>query len=183
MAGEFQDINKVSYEELTPELKKIIDDKAEQLTLTYHTTDSVVHITDVERANWNAIRDDIKRHIDDVFATIIGDTSSVGTDLVQLINKKLDSSIFSSFVDKLPMVAKTGSYNDLDDKPSNVSYSDTANLAYDAKKINGVRITLGDTAPSEPIEGKEIWLDPSGGKLIIKVFVNNKWVANSSVIL
>lgn len=183
MSTVFNDGNRVTMGELSDDLQKIINDKAEKVELEFHASDTDIHITPIERSDWNAIRDDLKKHIDDVFSIIVGDNSTLGMDIVAALKDKLSVSKFDQFLYLLPKVAKTGNYDDLINKPSSVSFSDSSNYSYNTGRIDGVRFTIGAIPPGEPAEGQDIWFDVSGDKFIIKAFVNNKWVANSSVIL
>lgn len=146
----FNNIDKVSMKELTDELQELINSKAAQVDLDRHTSNNTIHITSAERDKWNAILNQSKDYTDNKIDTIIGSTgggdigSTGSTTIIEYINTKLDNTEFESWKKTLHQIAYTGSYNDLKDKPSNISFSDTANNAYHAD--NADHATKADTA-------------------------------------
>lgn len=137
----FNNIDKVSMKELTDELQELINSKAAQVDLDRHTSNNTIHITGAERDKWNAILQQSKDYtdskIDKILGTEGGDIGSTGSStVIEYINTKLDTSVFEEWKKKLHQIAYTGSYNDLKDKPSNISFSDTANKAYHADEAD-----------------------------------------------
>lgn len=126
--------------------------------------------------------------------------NQVGGNLTAVINSKVDKSIFDAFKSTLNRVAFTGSYNDLKDLPSGIASSDMANralradtatnainaehakeadhtpradLADNATRVGGIRITVGSAYPDRPENDKDIFYHT--GDLMLYVYTNNKW--------
>ena len=127
----------------------------------------------------------------------IGTRPSDTITVIELINRKLDNTTFESFRSTLSQVAFSGSYNDLKDKPSSLSFSDqanyaleaghateadhakTADLATNANTVNNIRVEVGAEAPSTSTYKTVLWFDTT--EQILKCFFNGSWNATKSV--
>lgn len=70
----------------------------------------------------------------------------------------------------LSTVAHTGVYNDLTGKPVFPSAADGCNAA----TVNGIRITIGISGPSSPINNKEVWFNTSNR--LTYIYTNSTWI-------
>lgn len=198
----FDPINKVSYSELTPELQELIDSKVSQVDFDNHVENETIHITAQERDYWNSIENIANSYTDNKFQTIVGQLPSDTQSIIELLNSKLDSSIFTEFQGTLATIAFTGSYNDLKDLPSNIAYSDEANHAYeadhakeadhatnadhantadsatDAESVNNIGVYVGATQPS-PNRPNALWFDTQNR--IMKCYSGGSWISTRSV--
>ena len=136
--GTFNEENKITIAELAPSLVDLLNAKALAVDLTSHVNDGDRHISAAERTKWNKALDDAKSYTDSELAKALGPIKNMisGTDtsLSTLLNSKLDKSTFENFRTGLAAVATSGSYNDLRDQPSALSYSDTSNKALRAER-------------------------------------------------
>ena len=134
---------------------------------------------------------------------IIGSRPSDTITVIELINRKLDNTTFESFRSTLSQVAFSGSYNDLKDKPSSLSFSDQANysleaghateadhantadnarvadLATNANTVNNVRVEVGEATPNTSTYRTVLWFDTRDQ--ILKCYFNGSWKATKSV--
>lgn len=203
----FNKENKVTYAELAPSLQEMINKKLNDYDFSRHINDKIVHITEAEREYWNSLEKKAREYTDSVISNIVGSTaeqieklkkgqSGFGS-LLDNIAKCLLESDFEEWKKSLNRVAFSGSYNDLKDLPSAMSYSDSANNANHAKEadhaltadhaksvesaefaknsalVNNIRVTVGPTAPTNPINDREIWYDTT--ELFIKFWHNGEW--------
>ena len=199
----FDKINKVSMAELTPELQELINSKASQEDLNTHRNNTIIHITAQERDTWNSSLNEAKRYADTLLGNIIGSRPSDTITVIELINRKLDNTTFESFRSTLSQVAFSGSYNDLKDKPSSLSFSDQANysleaghateadhanaadnakvadLATNANTVNNVRVEVGEATPNTSTYRTVLWFDTRDQ--ILKCYFNGSWKATKSV--
>lgn len=199
----FDKINKVSMAELTPELQELINSKASQEDLNTHRNNTIIHITAQERDTWNSSLNEAKKYADALLGNTIGTRPSDTITVIELINRKLDNTTFESFRSTLSQVAFSGSYNDLKDKPSSLSFSDqanyaleaghateadhaketdhakTADLATNANMVNNIRVEVGAEAPSTSTYKTVLWFDTT--EQILKCFFNGSWNATKSV--
>ena len=199
----FDKINKVSMAELTPELQELINSKASQEDLNTHRNNTIIHITAQERDTWNSSLNEAKRYADTLLGNIIGARPSDTITVIELINRKLDNTTFESFRSTLSQVAFSGSYNDLKDKPSSLSFSDQANysleaghateadhakaadnakvadLATNANTVNNVRVEVGEATPNTSTYKTVLWFDTRDQ--ILKCYFNGSWKATKSV--
>ena len=199
----FDKINKVSMAELTPELQELINSKASQEDLNTHRNNTIIHITAQERDTWNSSLNEAKRYADTLLGNIIGSRPSDTITVIELINRKLDNTTFESFRSTLSQVAFSGSYNDLKDKPSSLSFSDqanysleaghateadhakaadnakTADLATNANTVNNVRVEVGEATPNTSTYRTVLWFDTRDQ--ILKCYFNGSWKATKSV--
>lgn len=197
MDSNFNKENKVSYQELAPSLQAMLDGKASITVLNNHINDNARHITNDERAKWNATLQDANTWAKNYVNGLLGDFGGQGVTLMDVVKSKLDKTEFENFKKTLARIAFTGSYNDLTDKPSGMSYSDTANkaltadkakladrattadrtaiadMAEDSKRVGGIRVTISGTAPTSPENNKEIWFNTTN--LTVYFYVNNQW--------
>lgn len=197
MDSNFNKENKVSYQELSPSLQAMLDGKANITILNNHINDNTRHITNDERAKWNATLQDANTWAKNYVNGLLGDFGGQGVTLMDVVKSKLDKTEFENFKRTLARIAFTGSYNDLIDKPSGISFSDTANkalnadratladratvadratnadLAENAKRVGGIRVTIDGTAPVNPENNKEIWFNTTN--LTVYFYVNNQW--------
>ena len=199
----FDKINKVSMAELTPELQELINSKASQEDLNTHRNNTTIHITAQERDTWNSSLNEAKRYADTLLGNTIGTRPSDTITVIELINRKLDNTTFESFRSTLSQVAFSGSYNDLKDKPSSLSFSDQANysleaghateadhanvadnarvadLATNANTVNNVRVEVGEATPNTSTYRTVLWFDTRDQ--ILKCYFNGSWKATKSV--
>jgi len=54
-------------------------------------------------------------------------------------------------------------------------------LSNDYAYIGGVRVTVGTTAPSSPVNNKELWFDTTNG--LVKFYISSAWVSAGAVAL
>ena len=199
----FDKINKVSMAELTPELQELINSKASQEDLNTHRNNTIIHITAQERDTWNSSLNEAKRYADTLLGNTIGSRPSDTITVIELINRKLDNTTFESFRSTLSQVAFSGSYNDLKDKTSSLSFSDQANysleaghaaeadhanaadnakvadLATNANTVNNVRVEVGEATPNTSTYRTVLWFDTRDQ--ILKCYFNGSWKATKSV--
>ena len=199
----FDKVNKVSMAELTPELQELINSKASQEDFNTHRNNTIIHITAQERDTWNSSLNEAKRYADTLLGNIIGSRPSDTITVIELINRKLDNTTFESFRSTLSQVAFSGSYNDLKDKPSSLSFSDQANysleaghateadhakaadnakvadLATNANTVNNVRVEVGEATPNTSTYRTVLWFDTRDQ--ILKCYFNGSWKATKSV--
>lgn len=201
----FDKINKVSEQELTPDLQELINSKCATEYFEQHKTNNTIHITAQERDTWNSSLNNAKEYTDSTLAKIVGTGVSGDTDITKLLSTKVNNNDFNIFKGTLSSIAFSGSYNDLLDKPSSVAYSQDANHAFAADKatnadhadsastadyatsagnsatVGGIRITIGTTAPSSPVNNKELWFDTNSGVLDLKAYTGGAWVRTHGV--
>lgn len=211
MGTTFNEENKITIAELAPSLVDLINSKAAAVDLTTHVNDGDRHISPAERTKWNKALDDAKSYTDSELAKALGPIkdmiSGTDTSLSTLLNAKLDKSTFDTFRTGLAAVATSGSYNDLKDQPSALSYSDTANKALKAERagyadeaghaktadeathavsadsairINGIRITISNEYPTNPQNNKEFFYHT--GLRMLYVYTNNGWQMTGSAL-
>lgn len=202
--GTFNEENKITIAELAPSLVDLLNAKALKVDLTAHVNDADRHITPAERTKWNKALDDAKSYTDSELSKALGPIrdmiSGTDTSLSTLLNAKLDKSVFDNFRTGLAAVATSGSYNDLRDQPSALSYSDTANKALRAERagysdeaghsktadeathaatadsairINGIRITIGGEYPMSPQNNKELFYHTA--QRMLYIYTDNGW--------
>lgn len=202
--GTFNEENKITIAELAPSLVDLLNAKALKVDLTAHVNDADRHITPAERTKWNKALDDAKSYTDSELSKALGPIrdmiSGTDTSLSTLLNAKLDKSVFDNFRTGLAAVATSGSYNDLRDQPSALSYSDTANKALRAERagysdeaghsktadeathaasadsairINGIRITIGAEYPMSPQNNKELFYHTA--QRMLYIYTDNGW--------
>lgn len=202
--GTFNEENKITIAELAPSLVDLLNAKALNVDLTAHVNDADRHITPAERTKWNKALDDAKSYTDSELSKALGPIrdmiSGTDTSLTTLLNSKLDKSVFDNFRTGLAAVATSGSYNDLRDQPSALSYSDTANKALRAERagysdeaghsktadeathaasadsairINGIRITIGGEYPMSPQNNKELFYHTA--QRMLYIYTDNGW--------
>lgn len=201
----FNKINKVSEQELTPELQELIRSKESISNVTLHRENTTVHITANERETWNSALNNANAYTDQLIAAVMGNGISSDSNVTKLLNSKVNNTDFEQFKSTLHAVSFSGSYNDLLDKPSQVSYSQNANHAYSADQatnattsdsaknadyatnagnagtVGGVRITIGTTAPTDPVNNKELWFDTNSSVRDLKAYVGGTWVRTHGV--
>ena len=202
--GTFNEENKITIAELAPSLVDLLNAKALAVDLTSHVNDADRHITPTERVKWNKTLDDAKSYTDSELSKALGPIrdmiSGTDTSLTTLLNSKLDKAVFDNFRTGLAAVATSGSYNDLKDQPSALSYSDTANKALRAHRagysdeaghaktadeathaatadsairINGIRITIGTEYPTSPQNNKEFFYHTA--QRMLYIYTDNGW--------
>ena len=200
----FNKENKVTTKELAPSLIELLNRKANADELNNHINDATRHITADERKKWNESQDNAKAYTDTKLREALGPITDIignteGKNLATLLDGKLDNVVFDAFKSTLHRVATSGSYNDLNDKPSGVSYSDTSNYALKAdtatradtatKAINADRATRADSAgTADNVKGITFYIQksyPTGasegtfffhtGELMFYVWANGKW--------
>lgn len=202
--GTFNEENKITIAELAPSLVDLLNAKALKVDLTAHVNDADRHITPAERTKWNSALDNAKSYTDSELSKALGPIrdmiSGTDTSLSTLLNAKLDKAVFDNFRTGLAAVATSGSYNDLRDQPSALSYSDTANKALRADRagysdeaghsktsdeathaatadsairINGIRITIGGEYPISPQNNKELFYHTA--QRMLYIYTDNGW--------
>lgn len=194
----FDKINKVSEQELTPALQDKINAKAEQAAFLAHTGNTVIHTSQEEKDSWNAMLGTSKSYTDSKLAQLLGSIDATNN-VKALLDTKLNTADFNTFKSTIKQIAYTASYNDLDPTtlPKEVSYSDKANSAIhadsatnatnanyatnagnattadNALKVGGIRITIGGSAPVNPVNNAELWWDTSNSRIM--TYVGNGW--------
>lgn len=146
------------------------------------------HISSIERDSWNKVIADFAKHL-----------GSGGTDNHRLGNgaipgfstndytndekRKLASCEWGALnnphpathpytmITGLGTVAHTNNYNDLDNLPI---FPQAAN-GCDAATVTGIRITIGNAAPGNPINYKELWVNTNYQTPVAYVYVANEW--------
>lgn len=194
--------NKVSYVELTPELQALIDSKAAQADFLAHKNDNDIHITAQERQTWNAMLDEAKEYTDSMMDTIVGLIPDEGQTIIEIINTKVDNSVFEEWKATIHQIAYTGSYNDLVDKPASISFSDQANKALEADHakeadhateadhaaeadhaknadtVNNIGVFMQPTQPT-PTTDFALWFDTNNQ--ILKAYYSGSWKSTRAV--
>lgn len=207
----FNKENKITLKELAPSLAELINSKASQRDLSAHINNADMHVTPAERTKWNSALNDAKAYTNAELEKALGpikqSIGDSGTSLTTLLNSKLDKSTFDSFRGTLARVATSGSYNDLVDQPSGLSYSDTANKALkaeratladdalhakladeathalnadDAKRVNGIRVLVAADFPTNPQNNKELFFHT--GQRMWYCYCNNGWQMTGSAL-
>ena len=200
----FNKENKVTTKELAPSLIELLNRKANADELNTHINDATRHITADERKKWNESQDNAKAYTDTKLREALGPITDIignteGKNLATLLDGKLDKVVFDAFKSTLHRVATSGSYIDLIDKPSAISYSDTSNHALKAdsatradtatKAINADHATRADSAgTADNVKGITFYIQgsyPTGaaegtfffhtGELMLYVWANGKW--------
>lgn len=193
----FNKENKVTYAELAPSLQDMLNRKLNTADFNKHISNNDIHITAQERNYWNSIEQAAQNYTNQQFKRIVGPIEDSTKTILELINQRLLTSDFDNWKATLSNVAFSGSYNDLRDLPSNIAYSDTANNANhatkadtatnathatnadyatnagDAATVGGIRVTIGASAPSNPVNDKEIWYNTTS--LYVFFYHNNTW--------
>lgn len=71
----------------------------------------------------------------------------------------------------LTTLANTASWTDLVNIPKRIT--DVENGVADSATVGGIRVIINGTAPANPQNNKEFWIDTT--QLVMKVFLNGKW--------
>lgn len=80
----------------------------------------------------------------------------------------------ASMITGLAQVAYSGDYNHLLNKPSSIPAN-----GGNSDTVNGVRVTISDTAPDNPKINKELWIEPA--TTLHYIYTDKGWVACSAV--
>lgn len=146
------------------------------------------HISTRERAKWNKIITDYAAHLGaggtENHRLADGTTPGFSTfDFTKEMHDKLvaiESGALNNphpathpwtMIDGLKKLANTASWVDLENIPQYVK--DVENGTADAATVGGIRITISATAPANPKNNKEIWIDTDA--LVLKIYLNNSW--------
>ena len=152
------------------------------------------HISNEERNKWNKVINDFENHLGsngvDNHALATGASGAAGfsednfttAEKVKLagiqegaLNNPHPATHPASMITGLHSVATSGQYSELEGIPSEF-HAGSGNC----ETINGIRITLGETAPENPQDNKDIWFDTSN-KLI--KYYNSGWDSFGGVYL
>jgi len=131
----FDNKNKVSKRELTPELVAEIEGKVNQIDFSIHVANTEMHTSKEEKDIWNAA------------VEIVNQLINPDTGIEQMLEDLKNS---------LADIAITGSWNDLKNIPSTVT---------NPTRVNGVRLSIGTGTPSSPVNDTEVWLNKNRNKL------------------
>lgn len=144
------------------------------------------HISPEEREKWNKNIDDFNNHLGAGGANNhqLGDGSVAGFSTNDYTNEEKsklagieDGALNNphpathpyTMITGLGVTAHTNNYNDLDNKPTSLP----ANGGNSAT-VGGIRITINANAPSNPQNGKEIWINTNN--FSINTYANGAWV-------
>lgn len=150
------------------------------------------HISIAERQKWNKCCTDLASHIGSSGlanhamgnGTVPGFSTNDYTNAEKQKLAAIDPGALNNphpathpytMITGLSTVAHTGNYNDL----TNIPTTFIAKGGDSATVSGGIRITIGNTAPLNPNNDKELWVDTN--IYIIKVFHGNAWVPCGAV--
>jgi len=176
MDSNFNKENKVSYQELAPSLQAMLDGKASVTVLNNHINDNARHITNDERAKWNATLQDANTWAKNYVNGLLGDFGGQGVTLMDVVKSKLDKTEFENFKISFSDTANKALNADratLADRATVADRATNADLAENAKRVGGIRVTIDGTAPANPENNKEIWFNTTN--LTVYFYVNNQW--------
>lgn len=145
------------------------------------------HVSIEERNKWNKVVEDFNVHLgnygDEQHKRADGtnpgfsmnDYTSTEKEKLSTIENGANNYVHpnthpASMIEGLSKVAVSNSYNDLDNKPE---------ISTDAKTVTGIRFTVDATAPSDPINNKDVWFDTDNR--LLKLYINNAWVSFRAV--
>lgn len=145
------------------------------------------HISNIERSTWNKVVSDFAAHLgaggDTHHRRADGSVPGFSlNDYTTPEKQKLESCQWGALnnphpathpytmITGLGVVAHTNDYNDLSNKPV---FPSAAN-GCDAATVTGIRITIGSSTPINPINNKEIYINPS--TRVAYVYSNNSWI-------
>ena len=184
----WSDKDLVSFVELNPELRQLLDQKVEISTyndtvkeLDNHIADKVVHITEDERNTWNNSLSEANAHLDsidrDINTKITNSVTEISTNMSNHINDRKihispeDRSYWNSIAESanrytdseiMKLSSELRSY--MDESIRNLT---TKLLSGQLSPItaNGCRITISNSYPSNPVKDHEILLMPAKSKI------------------
>jgi hypothetical protein len=132
------------------------------------------HISITERAKWNKVVADFAAHLGagGIQNHRLGNGTVPGfsmNDFTNTLKTKLDGIEDGALnnphpathpwtmITGLATLANTAHWNDIVGKPQEII--DVVNNVYNAFTVGGIRITINSTAPANPKDNKEIWID------------------------
>lgn len=148
----------------------------------------VLHISTNERAKWNNTLDMLDAHLGssgtDNHALANGVVPGFSTcDFTPVYKSKIDAIEDGALNNPLPeywpankvtglnKIATTGLWSDVTNKPAQIDQ--VVNGTYNAATVGGIRITVGTSAPTSPVDNKEVWFDTN--EMIVKVRKAGAW--------
>lgn len=154
-------------------------------------SDIKLHISAEERLKWNKVVVDYTSHqaSKGLNCHALGDGSVPGfstNDFTNAEKQKLagvqDGALNNphpathpyTMITGLASVAHTGSYTDLQNIPATFVAQ-----GGDSDTVGGVRVTVGETAPANPVNNKDVWFDTDG--MTIKVYTSGMWLSFGAV--
>lgn len=180
--------DKVSFLELNPELRSILEDlitrdQFNQVVNGFnsHVDNKDVHITADERVKWNSnLTDakkyvdeailklgdfggvDVKKYVDDVKTTV--DSHSTNSDIHVSKEDKdrwdKSSGDNTKYTDKAISDLETKLMKYIDDVLSTI-ISKLQSGSISTSRVNGIRVTISNDPPTEPELYKEMWIAPA----------------------
>ena len=146
------------------------------------------HISITERTNWNKVIQDLAKHVgstgteNHAIANGIQPGFSINDYTIAekeklagvqegALNNPHPATHPATMITGLASIATTGSWNNLNDIPTRVR--DVINGVSDAATVSGVRVTIGGTAPSNPQNNKELWIDTTNR--VLKIMISGSW--------
>lgn len=149
------------------------------------------HISNEERQKWDKCVFDFNTHLGSrgVENHALGDGTTAGFSMDNFthaekeklagiqdgaLNNPHPATHPASMITGLHSIATSGEFSELENIPPTCYVAEKGNC----NTINGVRITIGGTSPSNPQNMKDIWFD-TGNKLI--KYYNSGWVAFCAV--
>lgn len=146
------------------------------------------HISITERAKWNKVIADFAAHLKsagtDNHAMADGTvpgfslnnyTTEEKTKLAAVetgaLNNPHPATHPWTMIEGLANIAHSASWNDLADVPQFIK--DVENGNHDAATVGGIRVTINSSAPTTPVNNKEIWIDTN--ELVLKIYVGGTW--------
>ena len=152
------------------------------------------HISIAERAKWNKVVADFDIHLGTggianhpiAEGNIPGFTTNDFTDADRVkldgiqdgaLNNPHPGTHPHTMITGLANIAKSGSWADLSNIPQFVQ--NVVNGTHNAATVGGIRLTIANTAPSNPQNNRELWFDTN--QMVINVYVNNVWAKLGAV--
>lgn len=146
------------------------------------------HISTTERAKWNKTISDYATHLGSTGADNHGlangtqpgfsindyttiEKTKLSTVEEGALNNPHPATHPYTMITGLANIANTGNWRDLTGVPQRLK--DVENGTSDAATVGGIRVVVSETAPANPQNNKEFWIDVS--QLVLKVFKNGKW--------
>ena len=185
----WSDKDLVSFLELNPELKQLLDQKVETTTfnenvqtVNNHIIDKTVHITEDERNTWNSSLKDSKDYTDTQIKDISGKISQSTSDMSKEVSDHIADKVAhitneertkwnslgdaaTSYVDKRINDINFDIKKYIDDSIKGL-IADLQNGKISPSTVAGYRILISDSYPDNPVKDHEILLMPSASKIV-----------------
>lgn len=145
------------------------------------------HISAEERTKWNKVVADFAAHLGaggdtnhrradgSISGFSINDYTTPEKEKLQscewgALNNPHPATHPYTMITGLSVVGHTNDYNDLDNRPQ---FPSAAN-GCDAATVGGIRFTIGTKAPNNPINDKEVWINPVSR--VTYVYSSGTWI-------